>query len=231
MVRGGAVSTKAPALHSRGYAFARVRFTGKGVLLGIVLSILMVPSQVYLLSQYQIIQGLELLNTIPGIGAPGLFSAFGTFLMRQFFRPVQRGRLVLPAGDVREPFVDLDDLADLATARLTEEGHAGRVYEITGPRLLSMADVAAELSQATGRQICYQPSTPAEFVADVAADGIPASEAESLAALFQHVLDGRNASLTEDLETALGRPSIDFAHYARRVAATGLWDEGSAAHS
>lgn len=145
--------------------------------------------------------------------------------------PVQRGRLVLPAGDVQEPFVDLEDLADLATAALTEEGHAGRVYEITGPRLLSMTDVAAELSAATGRQICYQPSTPAEFVADVAADGIPGSEAEPLADLFQEVLDGRNASLTDDLETALGRPSTDFAHYARRVATTGLWDEASAAHS
>ena len=145
--------------------------------------------------------------------------------------PVQRGRLVLPAGAVREPFVDLDDLADLATAALTETGHAGRVYEITGPRLLSMADVAAELSHATGRQICYQPSTPAEFVADVAADGIPAPEAEPLADLFQEVLDGRNAALTEDLDIALGRPSTDFALYARRVAATGLWHERSAAHA
>jgi len=68
-----------------GYAFARMRFRGKGLLLALVLSILMVPSQVYLLSQYQIVQGLGLLDTIAGIVAPGLFSAFGTFLMRQFF--------------------------------------------------------------------------------------------------------------------------------------------------
>ena len=142
--------------------------------------------------------------------------------------PVQRGKLVLPAGNVREPFVDLDDLADLATAALTDDGHAGRVYEITGPRLLSMADVAAELSSATGREILYQSSTPGEFVADVAADGFPALDAEPLADLFRDVLDGRNASLTHDLETALGRPSTDFADYAHRVAATGLWDEKSA---
>ncbi|WP_375387538.1 carbohydrate ABC transporter permease [uncultured Amnibacterium sp.] len=68
-----------------GYAFARMRFRGKAVLLGVVLSILLVPSQVYLLSQYQIVQGLGLLNTIPGIVLPGLFSAFGTFLMRTAF--------------------------------------------------------------------------------------------------------------------------------------------------
>lgn len=68
-----------------GYAFARMRFRGRGVLLGVVLSILMVPSQVYLLSQYQIVQGLGLLNTTAGIVLPGLFSAFGTFLMRTAF--------------------------------------------------------------------------------------------------------------------------------------------------
>lgn len=73
--------------------------------------------------------------------------------------PAQRGRLVLPACDAQEPFVDL---ADLATAALTEEEHAGPVHEISGPRLLSMADVAAQLSLATGRQICHRPGTPAE---------------------------------------------------------------------
>lgn len=68
-----------------GYAFARMRFTAKGVVLGIILSILMVPSQVYLIPQFQIIQSLGLLNTIWGIALPGIFSAFGVFLMRQFF--------------------------------------------------------------------------------------------------------------------------------------------------
>ena len=68
-----------------GYAFARMRFRGRAVLLAIVLSILLVPSQVYLLSQYQIVQSLGWLNTLIGIVAPGLFSAFGTFLMRTAF--------------------------------------------------------------------------------------------------------------------------------------------------
>jgi multiple sugar transport system permease protein len=68
-----------------GYAFARMRFRGRGLLLALVLSILMVPSQVYLLSQYQLVQSFGLLDTVAGIVAPGLFSAFGTFLMRQFF--------------------------------------------------------------------------------------------------------------------------------------------------
>jgi len=69
-----------------GYAFARMRFFGRGYILGVVLSILMVPSQVFLISQYQIVQGLGWLNTLAGIVAPGLFSAFGTFLMYTAFR-------------------------------------------------------------------------------------------------------------------------------------------------
>lgn len=68
-----------------GYAFARLRFRGRGLLLGVVLSILLIPPQVYLLSQYQVVLGLGWLNTIQGIVAPGLFSAFGTFLMRTAF--------------------------------------------------------------------------------------------------------------------------------------------------
>ncbi|GAA4174547.1 carbohydrate ABC transporter permease [Gryllotalpicola koreensis] len=68
-----------------GYAFARMRFPFKGILLAIVLSILLVPSQAYLISQYQIVQSLGWLNTVLGLVAPGLFSAFGTFLMRTAF--------------------------------------------------------------------------------------------------------------------------------------------------
>ncbi len=73
-----------------GYAFARMRFRGRALLLALVLSILLVPSQVYLLSQYQIIQGLGWLNTTIGLVAPGLFSAFGTFLMRTAFISLPR---------------------------------------------------------------------------------------------------------------------------------------------
>jgi multiple sugar transport system permease protein len=68
-----------------GYAFARMRFSGKGIFLTVILSILMVPPQVFLIPQFQIIQQLGLLNTIIGIALPGIFSAFGVFLMRQVF--------------------------------------------------------------------------------------------------------------------------------------------------
>ncbi|QNE17703.1 carbohydrate ABC transporter permease [Kribbella qitaiheensis] len=71
-----------------GYAFARMSFRFKAVMLALILSILMVPSQVYLIPQYQIVQRLGWLDSIQGIIAPGIFSAFGTFLMMQFFKTI-----------------------------------------------------------------------------------------------------------------------------------------------
>ncbi|MET4004371.1 uncharacterized protein YbjT (DUF2867 family) [Arthrobacter sp. UYCu511] len=145
--------------------------------------------------------------------------------------PVLRGRLILPAGDVLEPFIDIDDLAEIASKALIEQGHAGTVYEVTGPRLLSMYDVAAEISAASGRHIDYSPSTAEEFVTDLAQDGIAHEDAQPLAELFESILDGRNASLTDDLESALGQPGTDFTEYARRVAAHGTWNLRSEARA
>ena len=68
-----------------GYAFARIAFPGRNALFVVFLSVLMVPSQLYLLPQYEIIQALGWLNTLQALIVPGIFSAFGTFLMRQFF--------------------------------------------------------------------------------------------------------------------------------------------------
>ena len=73
-----------------GYAFARMTFPGKNLLFALVLSILMVPYQIYLIPQYDIIQELGWLNTVAGIAAPGIFSAFGTFLMRQHYMGMPR---------------------------------------------------------------------------------------------------------------------------------------------
>jgi uncharacterized protein YbjT (DUF2867 family) len=138
--------------------------------------------------------------------------------------PVLSGVIALPAGDVAEPFVDADDVAGVAVAALTEDGHEGQVYEVTGPRLLTFADVADEIARATGRDIEYRSVTPAQYVAAAVDYGVPAAEVEPLAELFTRVLDGRNANLTDGVKRALGREPRDFAEYARDAAATGVWN-------
>jgi uncharacterized protein YbjT (DUF2867 family) len=138
-------------------------------------------------------------------------------------QPVLDGVIALPAGDITEPFLDVDDVADVAVAALTEGSHHGQVYELTGPRLLGFADIAAELSRATGRRIDYVSVTPEQYAAAAAAAGVPAEEIEPLTELFTRVLDGHNAYLTSDVQKVLGRPARDFADYARQTAAGGAW--------
>ncbi|SDI57661.1 NAD(P)H-binding protein [Nonomuraea jiangxiensis] len=128
---------------------------------------------------------------------------------------VLEGVIAIPAEDVPEPFLDVDDIAEAAVAALTEEGHAGKLYEMTGPRLLTFAEAAQELSTATGRQIVSVQVTREEFVAAAVAQGAPQEEAEGLAEMFGEILDGRNAHLNDGVRQALGRPARDFADFAR----------------
>jgi uncharacterized protein YbjT (DUF2867 family) len=137
---------------------------------------------------------------------------------------VLHGKIALPAADVPEPFVDADDIAEVAVAALTEDGHAGQVYELTGPRAITFAEAAAALSVVTGRTIRYVPVTADAFVAGLAGEGVPLDEAGVLAGLFTEVLDGRNVATGDGVRRVLGRPARDFAEFARRAAAAGAWD-------
>jgi len=140
-----------------------------------------------------------------------------------FIDMVLGGAITLPAGDTLEPFVDVDDIADVAVAALTEDGHNGEIYEVTGPRLMTMADIAADLSDATGREIAYVDVPHDAFIDELKNSGAPKDVVWMLDYLFTTVLDGRNAYLCDGVQRALGRPPKDFANYAHDVAATGAW--------
>jgi len=133
------------------------------------------------------------------------------------------GEVALPAGDVREPFIDADDIADVAVAALTEPGHAGQLYELTGPRLLTFAEVVGEIAQATGREIAYTPITHKAFASTLTGQDVPADFVALLSYLFNEVLDGRNAHLTDGVQRALGRAPRDFTDYAQDASAAGAW--------
>ena len=143
-----------------------------------------------------------------------------------FLDMVLAGEIALPAAEIGEPFVDADDIADVAVAALTEDGHSGQVYELTGPRLLTFDAAVDEIARATGREIRYVQIPPEAFSAGVAEAGVPEDITWLLDYLFATVLDGRNAHLTDGVQRALGRKPRDFAQYARDVAATGVWDGG-----
>jgi uncharacterized protein YbjT (DUF2867 family) len=134
------------------------------------------------------------------------------------------GELTLPAGKVPEPFVDADDIADVAVAALTDDRHIGQVYELTGPRLLTFAEAVTEISQAAGREICYVPVAIEDYAASAAEQGVPGDVIDLLTYLFAEVLDGRNAHLADGVQRALGRAPGDFGDYAHDAAATGVWN-------
>lgn len=141
-----------------------------------------------------------------------------------FLEPLLDGVLALPAGAVLEPFVDADDIADVAVAALTEPGHEGRIYEVTGPRLMTLAQAVDEIAAATGRELRYEQIPADAYVRGMLEQQVPEQIVDLIRYLFETVLDGRNAATADGVQRALGRPPRDFADYARAAAATGVWD-------
>jgi len=141
----------------------------------------------------------------------------------EFLGMVLDGAITLPAGDVPEPFVDIDDIADVAVAALTEDGHNGEIYEVTGPRMLTFTEVAQEISRAAGRPVEFMQIPKQAFAGAIAESGAPDDIVWLLNYLFETVLDGRNACVCDGVQRALGREPTDFSDYARRIAASGVW--------
>jgi uncharacterized protein YbjT (DUF2867 family) len=120
--------------------------------------------------------------------------------------PVLRGEVAVPLGEVPEPFVDANDIADVAVAALTQEHHGGELYELTGPRLLTYAEALGEIAEVLGREI----------------RSLPVAAADRPTAL---------AHLTDGVERALGRQPLDFADFTRRTAAIGAWNAPVGGHT
>ncbi len=137
---------------------------------------------------------------------------------------VLNGAITLPAADVPEPFVDVNDIADVAVAALTEEGHAYEIYEVTGPRMLTFTELAQAISRAAGREVRFIHVPKEAFAQAIAESGASEDIVWLLSYLFETVLDGRNAYVCDGVQRALGREPTDFANYARRIAESGVWN-------
>lgn len=141
-----------------------------------------------------------------------------------FLEPVQMGHVALSRGDALEPFVDADDIADVVVESLINKKHSSQLYELTGPRLLTFRQAIAEIAQATSRVIRFESLTIEEHMNMLRQHQIPEDHIWLVQYLFTEVLDGRNASVTNDIEKVLGRKAKDFAVYAHDVAAAGIWN-------
>jgi uncharacterized protein YbjT (DUF2867 family) len=142
----------------------------------------------------------------------------------EFLDLVLGGDLALPVGMVGEPFVDTEDIADAAVASLLGTGHEGRVYEVTGPRLLTFADAAAEIAAATGRQVEFRTVPLDAFAEALAGAGTPDEAVTLVRYLFGELFDGRNATVGTGVQDCLGRAPRDFRDFATAAAASGVWN-------
>ncbi|MFI6855659.1 NAD(P)H-binding protein [Streptomyces sp. NPDC050416] len=149
---------------------------------------------------------------------------FQNFSEDFLYDPVLSGEVRLPAGDGKEAFVDAEDIAEVAVTALTEAGHAGRHYELSGPRLMTFGDAVAEIARATGRDLSYVPLAPEAYEREQRAQGVPEEWVRLTVGLYDHVRSGGLASLGDGVRQALGRAPRDFSEYAGTTARQGLWN-------
>ena len=136
---------------------------------------------------------------------------------------IAAGTLVLPAGSAREPFVDADDIADVVVAALLEPQLRNRLFEVTGPELLSFADCVGAISDTTGQAVSLIELPMADYVQGLREHDVPDYLVELLPELFGDLFDGRNAYVAGGVRDALGRPPTAFQDYVRKAAAAGAW--------
>ncbi|MFC3998215.1 NAD(P)H-binding protein [Nocardiopsis sediminis] len=141
-----------------------------------------------------------------------------------FFRDgVLAGELALPAGDGASAFIDADDIAAVGVAALTAPGHDGEVYELSGPRALTIAEALAEIAEAGGPRARYTPIDEAAFRAGLAAQGASEDEVDLWSGGLRPIRTGADAPIADGVERALGRPPRDFTEFARAAVQAGAW--------
>ncbi|WP_019585064.1 SDR family oxidoreductase [Deinococcus apachensis] len=176
------------------------------------------------------LQGAERLPFVPHAQLEAYLRESGagyTFLRPSFFMQnlttmhlpeLRRGEVYVPAGGGRTSFIDVRDIAEFGAVVLTEPGHEGKAYELTGSEALTYAEVAAKLTAATGRPIRYADPTPLAFFRHMRARGISTSQTLVMEAIYATARFGLAARVTPETAQLLGRPPRSFDEFARSVA-------------
>ncbi|MWB96216.1 NAD(P)H-binding protein [Flavobacterium sp. GA093] len=141
-----------------------------------------------------------------------------------FLEPLLSGHVALPRAEALEPFTDADDIAAVVVEALLDEKHNGQTYELTGPRLLTFKEAVTEIAKTTGREITFQSLSLDEYITMLRDYQVPEDVIWLVNYLFSEVLDGRNSSITHDIEKVTGQKAKDFADYVQQTAQTGIWN-------
>ncbi len=136
---------------------------------------------------------------------------------------VLNGDLVLPAANTPEPFIDTDDIAEVAVAALIDSSKRNRLYEVTGPELLTFQDCVDEISKQLGKKIKFTSVNIDDFLTILESQNVPKDYQWLLNELFTVVFDGRNSHLTQGVEEAIGRKPTKFSDYVTKTIKAGYW--------
>ena len=151
-------------------------------------------------------------------------SWFAQNFSEYFWQPeVLQGKITIPENHTKEAFIDIDDIAEVTFVSLTEDGHEGKTYEVSGPELLSFNDVAQKFSEGLGRKVEINHVSMDEFKQGLGLAQVPNDVVDLLEYLFTEVLDGRNAYVSSGVEEALGRPATSFTEFINKTKTTGVW--------
>ncbi|BDP44290.1 oxidoreductase (plasmid) [Deinococcus aetherius] len=147
-------------------------------------------------------------------------SGFAQNFSEGFLLPgiLRAGAVASVTGSGAVALVDAGDIAAVAAAALTEDGHSGATYAVTGPEALTFAQAAATIGQVIGRDIGYRQISPDELTGILVGSGIPADYAAMVVRDQEAIRDGAGATVTGTVAQVTGRPATPFAAYAAGAA-------------
>ncbi|GAB3996365.1 NAD(P)H-binding protein [Glycomyces albus] len=140
-----------------------------------------------------------------------------------YLEALRAGELALPLTGATEPFIDVDDIAAVAAAVLTEDGHHGRIYELSGPESLGLGEAVEIMSKASGKPMVFRADDPDEHDRALRSAGAPEELVAFLNVMYRLMREGAIAGVADGVEQVLGRPAATFADWAERAAKEGAW--------
>src|SRR6478735_6523535 len=137
---------------------------------------------------------------------------------------VLNNEILLPEIKALEPFIDVDDLAEMIVKVLIDDKYDKQIYEFTGDELLSFKTATELIAAGTKRKISYTEMDMEAYAALLRSFMLPESYTWLIQYLFSEVLDGRNEFITNDVEKILNRKPVTFAAYVDKTLKTGIWN-------
>lgn len=142
-----------------------------------------------------------------------------------FLDPILSGNVALPMSDVLIPYVDADDIAEVATEVLLNDNFNGEIIEVTGPELITFKDIVTTIGKVSKRELNFFPITLEQYVDGMRQMQLPEDVIWLIEYLFSHVLTNPNNQLiSHDIERVLGRKATSFTKYAEETVKTGVWN-------